>query len=276
VTASACPNCGQSFTGRFCSGCGQKVQFHGIGLHEFGHEVLHELAHVDDKIGSTIRLLLLHPGALTREFFEGRRARYLSPLRLYLICSAIFFWLALTVADPHEIVRVGSGPPPKGTISFKLPGGNKSAWRTTLEHRIEIGMHKVEKDPRGLADEFTHALPKAMFVLMPFFALLLLMAERRRQPFYIPHLYFSIHLHAFAFLLLSLGLLLRAGGVPAAAVFGQLMVLLMAIYFYKALRTVYGDSRLGATVKTIVIAGIYLFCVGLVMATIILVTILNA
>src|SRR5262252_4987894 len=57
------------------------------------HEALHEFAHVDGKIIQTVKLLVTKPGRLTTEFLAGRRARFISPVRLYLTCSLIFFAL---------------------------------------------------------------------------------------------------------------------------------------------------------------------------------------
>ncbi len=41
-----------------------------------------------------MRYLIGRPGALTREYFAGRRSSYLPPIRLYLIISVVFFLMA--------------------------------------------------------------------------------------------------------------------------------------------------------------------------------------
>src|SRR5258706_9109608 len=91
---AGCANCGAPLSGPFCQACGQKAAGRNVSLHDFFHEAFHEFAHVDGKIVQTLRLLLTKPGQLTHEFLEGRRERYVSPLRLYLTCSLIFFALA--------------------------------------------------------------------------------------------------------------------------------------------------------------------------------------
>ena len=73
---------------------------------------MHELLHVDGKIFRSVRLLLMRPGLLTHEYFRGRRARYISPIRLYLIFSVAFFAAAALagsepVFDADEDVEVG-------------------------------------------------------------------------------------------------------------------------------------------------------------------------
>ena len=89
MTPASCANCGAALQGRFCSACGQKATSPRVTLHDFAHDVWHELAHVDGKIVQTLGLLLFKPGALTAEFLRGRRVRYVSPLRVYLTCSAL-------------------------------------------------------------------------------------------------------------------------------------------------------------------------------------------
>ncbi len=90
VLETVCGNCGAELQGAFCHACGQKVTGPDVSLHDFFHEAFHEFAHLDGKIVQTLRLLMTKPGMLTKEFLEGRRARYISPLRLYLTCSLLF------------------------------------------------------------------------------------------------------------------------------------------------------------------------------------------
>src|SRR5678816_4577040 len=94
VHLTACPNCGAALDGAFCAQCGQKAAPLNPSLSQFIHELFHEIAHVDGKILQSVRLLFTRPGFLSREQFEGRRARYVSPIRLYLIFSVVYFGAA--------------------------------------------------------------------------------------------------------------------------------------------------------------------------------------
>ncbi|MGH8169389.1 MAG: DUF3667 domain-containing protein [Steroidobacteraceae bacterium] len=87
-----CANCSTPLTGKYCSQCGQR--HHDRPVHDFWHfasEALEDLTHADSRLWQTLRALLFRPGFLTGEFLEGRRARYLPPVRLYLVVSLIFF-----------------------------------------------------------------------------------------------------------------------------------------------------------------------------------------
>src|SRR3954452_25241853 len=89
--AGPCLNCGAALTGPWCAGCGQRAVPLRPTLHELLHEAFHELAHFDGKMFRTAKLLLFKPGALTREFLDGMRVRSVTPIRLYLLCSVLFF-----------------------------------------------------------------------------------------------------------------------------------------------------------------------------------------
>ncbi|MGZ8779933.1 MAG: DUF3667 domain-containing protein [Thermoanaerobaculia bacterium] len=86
----SCLNCNTRLHGKFCHSCGQKATSANVKLHDFVHEATHEFLHLDGKILKTLKLLVATPGQLTVEFLEGRRSRYISPLRVYLTFSLIF------------------------------------------------------------------------------------------------------------------------------------------------------------------------------------------
>lgn len=95
-----------------------------------------------------------------------------------------------------------------------------------------------------LKNKFTHNYPKLMFILLPFFALVLKWFFSRSKMYYAEHGIFSIHIHTFIFLLsiplMLINLLLRYDDL-----YGW-MLLLVFIYYVFALRNVYGKTFGGA------------------------------
>ena len=69
------------------------------------------ISHTDSRLWRTLAALLLRPGYLTREFLAGRRARYLPPVRLYLVISLVFF---LWASSGHGKLRVVQITPDRG------------------------------------------------------------------------------------------------------------------------------------------------------------------
>ena len=86
-----CANCGAPLSGRYCSACGQRHEPHIHSVAHFAAEGFESISHADSRVWRTLWYLLARPGFLTREFFAGRRMRYLPPFRLYLVISLVFF-----------------------------------------------------------------------------------------------------------------------------------------------------------------------------------------
>ena len=92
-----CENCGAPLSGEFCAQCGQ----HAIDYRRSIFRVLLDAAdsflNWDTKFLHSMNQLLIRPWHLTNDFNAGRRARYVHPLRLYLIASIVFFLLARAI-----------------------------------------------------------------------------------------------------------------------------------------------------------------------------------
>lgn len=93
---SICLNCTTPLAGEFCHACGQSAHVHRT-LGSIGHDLLHGVFHFEGKVWRTIPMLVRHPGRLTRCYIDGHRARYVSPLALFLfavfVMAAAFSWL---------------------------------------------------------------------------------------------------------------------------------------------------------------------------------------
>ena len=92
-----CANCQTPLTGSFCHACGQRAHVHRSLLH-LGEELLHGLLHFDAKAWRTLPLLVAKPGKLTREYIDGKRTRYVSPLALFLFMVFFMFFVVSSVS----------------------------------------------------------------------------------------------------------------------------------------------------------------------------------
>ena len=95
-----CLNCGISLVGSHCHRCGQKSDIHR-SFGAIGHDLVHAIFHFEGKIWNTLPLLAWRPGDLTRRYIHGERARFISPLALFLF--AVFLTYAVLA-----MVGVGS------------------------------------------------------------------------------------------------------------------------------------------------------------------------
>ena len=176
-----CRNCGAALAAEYCGACGQRRIDPDPTLREVLHELAEQFLQWDGRIASTFRLLVTRPGELTLEYLAGRRVRYLSPLRLYLLCSVLFFFLTAIV--PRPTVRTSDGRAVSTQIGpiVVREGDSTSAIAaldTLAAHGRWVGRvwgahfaHAMRN--RG---EFTRqvsaGVPKTMFVLVPLFAAL--------------------------------------------------------------------------------------------------------
>ena len=86
----ACLNCGAELTGAYCRECGQKARVHrsvGVILHDLVHGVLH----LDGKFWLTLPLLIWRPGELSRRYAHGERAKFVSPMAMFLFSIFLMF-----------------------------------------------------------------------------------------------------------------------------------------------------------------------------------------
>lgn len=271
--ATVCQNCGAALDGRFCARCGQRAIPPRPTVRELVGDAWDELVGWDGRLLRTVRLLVLHPGELTRAAVEGRRARYVSPVRLYLACSIAYFFAAAAVPVPDQAsfeVGVGIGsadhPPADSAIEKAINRGFESLSpdeRAAVDAQIAESpavlrplVRNVARDYPAVRRRTAENLPRALFVLVPVLAVVLGLFYRRRH--FPEHLYAALHLQTFVFVVLTVvavaeytGSVLVSG---AATTVAALVILGHAIV---AQRRVYAEPWPRTVVKAVCVAGLY-------------------
>lgn len=87
---AACANCKTVFSGHYCPECGQQAHLHR-SLAAIGHDIMHGVLHLDGKLWETLPLLTFKPGQLTRRYVEGERAKFVSPMSMFLFTIFAMF-----------------------------------------------------------------------------------------------------------------------------------------------------------------------------------------
>ena len=104
-----CLNCGAQLTGPYCHECGQHAHVHKT-LTAFFHDLLHGVFHLEGKLWNTIPMLVWRPGELTRRYIDGQRARFVSPIALFLFCVFLMFAvIGLTSNTSRGIAKAQAG-----------------------------------------------------------------------------------------------------------------------------------------------------------------------
>ena len=102
-----CLNCGATRTGPFCQECGQSGHVHRniVGL---AHDILHGVFHFEGKLWATLPLLAWRPGELTRRYVHGERAKFVSPMALFLFSVFLLFAGVSRISMP-DVTGVSKG-----------------------------------------------------------------------------------------------------------------------------------------------------------------------
>ena len=250
LPSTECLNCGTAMSGPYCSECGQKSAPANPRFSDLRQEFTQELLDVDGRLWRSAVLLFTRPGWLTREYCAGRRAGYLSPLRLYLTMAVLVFAMAalvprqLTVkqdARQGEVVQSGNVP-----ISGELFLSHLTP--AQVDERIQRAEHDW--------------MPRLMLLLVPVWALLVMMVTRRARRHFPEHMVFALHAHA-AFsgglVLLHLARLSQLSWLITTA--GVAVVTYIFWYTVTALRAVYGGGWVLDAGRALLVTMIYLVVV---------------
>ena len=221
----------------------------------------------DSRLRHTLPLFLVRPGVLTREYNAGRRARYTSPLKLYLVASVLFF-LAAAHGHPNVVQISGKDGKDLRQVQEELATRPPTAGNRFAAALLAKVNELMKRDPQHagalqetLSTLFFEMLPKAMFVLLPVFALLVKLFWWRSRRFYAEHVVFALHEHAFAMMLLAL-----AAVMPGDHDWADVMVLIaIPIQLFLALRTVFEQGRLITLLKCSALLAVYSVVLALAM-----------
>ena len=138
--------------------------------------------------------------------------------------------------------------------SLNLDGVPDWMARRMTPERLQAVCEKVSADDgKALVEKLKDNIPAALFILLPLMALVLKMFYPLSKRYYVEHLLFVVHFHAFFFLLLILQILFSGLGVwmklPEGLVEFALVITsgYIPVYLYKSMRRVYGQGH-GVTV----------------------------
>ena len=352
VDSGHCLNCGARLTGQYCGECGQRSTSRLISIWELVRDAFGDLFELDSRLWRTIRPLLFKPGLLTRDYLEGRRARYMPPFRMYLVLSLIFFVVAFF--DPSDELAIFYEPEPstpttetadeivdrlaeseeereqamkvleelaeEGVIDPEMldpesPTGldpelvdeddlnltingnemfgdcEEAEWEVNgpdwLERRLtpERMLNTCERlnavGPRGVAQAVLDRVPAALLVLLPGMAFVLILLYPLSRRYYVEHLLFVVHYHAFFFLILTLQVL-WSRFVAALSLNEAISVLpivatsfYIPVYLHKSMRRVYGQGGFVTFLKFLLLATVYVIGFTLVMLGALLLAVLS-
>ena len=169
-----CLNCGAPVDGTFCAACGQRVVPADPTISELAGDAWQELSGYDGRLAATGKALL-HPGQLTRDYLDGRRARYLSPVRLYLIASVIYFLVSAAAPAVNQSPAEVRGP---GSLRIGLRDDRGNALLTEADRAeldaeiqkaswpVRLMLNAVARDPVAFREHLFTVMPRVFFAMV--------------------------------------------------------------------------------------------------------------
>src|SRR5262249_1372084 len=124
-----CLDCGAAMVGPYCSSCGQKNEPEHRSLWQLGKDAVGPAGLPESKLWRTRGTLLGRPGALSEAYTEGKRSRYIRPLRLYFWVSVLFFSMLALRPSHGAMIKVA----PNDTITLKFAPELQKRLREKLE-----------------------------------------------------------------------------------------------------------------------------------------------
>ncbi|WP_298912459.1 DUF3667 domain-containing protein [uncultured Algimonas sp.] len=101
----ACFSCGARMVGLYCHECGNKNDDYRRSVFSLFVELIQNLTAVDSRMWRSLRSLLLRPGRMARDFADGARSRWTSPVRFYIAASILLF--GYVTLSQTQIIAVG-------------------------------------------------------------------------------------------------------------------------------------------------------------------------
>jgi hypothetical protein len=292
-----CLNCGAIIEDRYCTRCGQE----NLPVKEsFGHLFRHffeDITHYDSKLLTTLKDLLFKPGFLTQEYLQGRRTKYLHPIRMYVFISFVYFLamayfthpsrelnefivekaaqderirildsLHLPVVHKHPVVHINifgnvtsDVVKTYDSLQQALPAGQKNKGLKTwvFHHWSNTIQLYGEEGAIVMASEKTAHVIPKLMFLLLPLFAWVMKLFYGRRYYYAEHAIFTLHLHAAVFIIFFFALPFHSSVVSIVE------YLLVLLYFTIALRVTYRQS-LGVTIaKALGIAVVYFLFMSL-------------
>ncbi len=256
-----CPSCGHELidTDKFCPSCGQANKSIRHSLLTLLINFFEDYIAFDSKLFRTLVPLVSKPGFLTLEFIAHKRSRYVSPLRLYLFTSFVFFLITSLVSEPVDFQKMGQEEGLKTEI-ITIDSVNVRPNQTKMDSILAIDVsslpeeNKLETEllqgtvrllqlpPKMRDDMIRGAIPIALIGSIPLIALFLYLLNWKQPRYYVDDIVFTAHYLSFMlFAFLVMQFLLAILNIDLYVYLAFLIGL--SAYFLVAFKRVYGYQR---------------------------------
>lgn len=251
-----CKNCENSFEGKFCNLCGEKILVpEEKSLSHFVGNFLSAVLNADNKFFRSFVLIFTYPGRLSLQFTNGIRKKYFPPLSLFLLANVLYFLFSFFETF-NSTLRAQMYMMPHSTLV-----------RQMVEKKIKKGKTTLDKF-RFKYEAQSSQMAKLLVIIFVFFT-----AASLHLLFYSSKAYFTDHLtlalefnsfnlllNNFFFPMILIGLIyfflmLRIDLRPYINddLVTTFTIITSVIFFVKAFREFYGQQRIWAILKALLL-----------------------
>ncbi len=256
---AACLNCATPLTGAYCHACGQRRHVHRT-LRALFRDLMHGVLHFEGKIWRTLPLLAWRPGELTRRYIAGERARFVSPMALFLFSVFLMFAAFSAVggsayedrtgtpsaADSAEVEQTAEQFEAAGQDIVVLAGADSiNRWANDSYRRAKRNPSLLLYKLQSNAYKFSWAL---IPISVPLVALLFLHRRRYRRFKLYDHTVFVTYSLAFMTVFMIVYTLLKLAGLIGTV--ALLPFAIVPVHMYRQLRDAYALSWPSALWRT--------------------------
>lgn len=240
---TTCKNCGNSFSGKFCNNCGEKVyNEHDKKVLHFFEEGFHFLTHFEGKFFTTLKTFFTKPGKVSVDFADGVRKKYFKPLSFFIMLVILYL-----IFPFFEGLNMRMDFYPK-----------QNFYGAYAETKIQKKLTETGLTKEALAEKFQTKSEKAskflLITIVPFSALVFYLLAFFKRKYFFDHMVFSAEINSFYILwgflilplILSLVILLakafskQVGMYISDGVISWFIYVPLVIYSARAARRFYG------------------------------------
>ncbi len=103
-----CKNCDSELNDAYCPKCGQRGVIHKVTFKETFQDLADSMFSLSAPLWITLKLLVINPGKLLREYLNGKRKRYYKPVTFFILATIAY----LVVKSLLQFNPMVDAPPP--------------------------------------------------------------------------------------------------------------------------------------------------------------------
>ncbi|MEO8448100.1 MAG: DUF3667 domain-containing protein [bacterium] len=187
-----CQTCHTPLVGTYCHVCGEKkLSREDFTIKKFLTQTVDVLAHFDSKLFKSVYYLVARPGFLPYEYNHGRRVKYAKPIQIFFVLNIIYF-LILNYIGFDTVTN-----PLKDHLDNFIYG---SFATSMVDHKLQEQNLSMSEFETQFYNEIYVESKLLIFLMVPMFALCLMLLFYGSKFLYYEHLVFSTYFFSFILL----------------------------------------------------------------------------